>query len=400
MIEVPVTCALQLIKGVSMTMLIAFYLFFPAVVILLCLKFPFLDKIGAVFVCYVAGALVGNSGGLPENAAAIQDALSGACVAVALPLLLFSMDVKAWFKTAGKAMLSMAGATLSIVAVAGFGSVMLTGHVEESWKLAGLAIGVYTGGTPNMAAIRTALDVDPTTYVILHTYDTFISLVYIIFCITIAQRVFNWFLPRYKKTEIKNPGVDGEDIEDINSYPDMFKPEIIKKLMTAMLLSFLILGISVGLASLFPKAFSTTVTILSITTLGIGASFITRVRQIKRTYSLGMYFILIFCLVVGSMANIRDLVHINKALLAYVSFCIFGSFLLHALFCRVFKIDTDTFIITSISAICSPPFVPVAANALNNKQIILSGLTTGIIGYAIGNYLGISFAYIFKAVIG
>jgi uncharacterized membrane protein len=383
-----------------MVVLISFYLFFPAVVILLCLKFPFLDKIGAVFVCYVAGALVGNSGGLPENSAAIQDALSGASVAVALPLLLFSMNVKRWFKTAGKAILCMAGATISIVAVAGFGSVMLAGHVEESWKLAGLAIGVYTGGTPNMAAIRTALDVNPTTYVILHTYDTFISLIYIIFCISFAQRLFNRFLPRFKKTDIENPGLTGEDVEDIRSYGDMFKPKIVKTLTAAMLLSFLILGISVGFAGLFPKAVSTTVTILSITTLGIGASFITGVRQIKRTYSLGMYFILIFCLVVGSMANIHDLVHINKALLAYVSFCILGSLLLHALFCRIFKIDTDTFIITSVSAICSPPFVPMMANALKNKEIILSGLTTGIIGYAVGNYLGISFAYIFKAVAG
>lgn len=383
-----------------MIALIAFYVFFPAVVILLCLKFPFLDKIGAVFVCYVAGAIIGNSGGLPENTAAIQDALSSASVAVALPLLLFSMDVKAWFKTAGKAILCMAGATISIVAVAGFGSAMLAGHVEESWKLAGLAIGVYTGGTPNMAAIRTALDVNPTTYVIMHTYDTFISLIYIIFCITIAQNLFNRFLPRFNKTETQKPGITGDDIEDISSYRDMVRSEVIKKLLPAMLLSFLILGISVGLASLFPKAMSTTVTILSITTLGIGASFIKKVRQIRRTYSLGMYFILIFCLVVGSMANIHDLVHINKALLFYVSFCIFGSFLLHAFFCRIFKIDTDTFIITSISAICSPPFVPVVANAIKNKEIILSGLTTGIIGYAVGNYLGISFAYIFKAVTG
>ena len=36
---------------------------------------------------------------------------------------------------------------------------------------------------------------------------------------------------------------------------------------------------------------------------------------------------------------------------------------------------------------------------LNNKEIILSGLTTGIIGYAIGNYLGVGFAYIFRAVL-
>ena len=87
----------------------------------------------------------------------------------------------------------------------------------------------------------------------------------------------------------------------------------------------------------------------------------------------------------------------NWPILGFVTFCIFGSLLLHALLCRIFNIDTDTMIITSTSAICSPPFVPVVANALKNREIILSGLYTGIIGYAIGNYLGISISYALKA---
>jgi len=383
-----------------MTALIIFYLLFPLIVILLCMRFELVNKIGAVFVCYVVGAALGNFGGLPVGSAALQDTLSGAAVAIALPLLLFSMDVKAWLKTAGKAILSMTGATIIIVAVAGLGSVIIADHVEDSWKLAGLAISVYTGGTPNMAAIKTALDVDPTTYIIMHTYDILINLIYIIFSITLAQKFFNRFLPRFEKVKDAIAGRGNEEIEDINSYRNMLNVFIFKKLMVAMVLSFVILGSSIGIAALFPKAYSTSVTILMITSLGIGASFFTKIRQIEKTYQTGMYFILIFCLVVGSMANINDLVHINWTLMFYISFCVFGTFILHAVFCKIFKIDTDTFIITSVSAICSPPFVPVVAQALNNKQIILSGLTTGIIGYAIGNYLGISFAYIFKAIIG
>ena len=383
-----------------MVLLAVFYLFFPLIVIPLCLRFNLMNKIGAVFICYVVGALLGNSWGLPDGSAALQDTLSSASVAIALPLLLFSMDVKAWLKTAGKAILSMTGATIIIVDVAGFGSVIIADYVEESWKLSGLAISVYTGGTPNMAAIKTALDVDPTTYIIMHTYDTLISLIYIIFCITIAQKLLNRFLPRFEKVKDVISGSEDGETEDIHSYGNMLNASIIKKLILAMILSFLILGTALGVSGLFPKAYSTAVTILMITSLGIGASFITKVRQIEKTYQLGMYFILIFCLVVGSMANIKDLIHINWVLLFYISFCIFGTFILHAVFCKIFKIDTDTFIITSISAICSPPFVPVVANALKNKQIILSGLTTGIIGYAIGNYLGISFAYIFKIIIG
>jgi len=76
---------------------------------------------------------------------------------------------------------------------------------------------------------------------------------------------------------------------------------------------------------------------------------------------------------------------------------IFGSMLIHALLCRMFHIDSDTMIITSVSAVCSPPFVPVVVSRLKNRDILISGLVTGIIGYTIGNYLGIGLAMIFRS---
>jgi uncharacterized membrane protein len=140
------------------------------------------------------------------------------------------------------------------------------------------------------------------------------------------------------------------------------------------------------------------VTILSITTLGISASFVSAIRRIRKTFQAGMYIIYVFCFVVASMTKFDALIHVNFHILGFVTFCIVGSMLLHSLLCRVFKIDVDTFIITSVSAICSPPFVPVVAGALKNKAMLISGLTTGIVGYAIGNYLGISFAYLLRSI--
>jgi len=326
-----------------LVLLIGFYILFPLLVIFLCMKFAFLDKIGSVLICYIVGAVLGNFMMLPENTAAIQDSLSGATIAIALPLLLFSLNVKAWIKMAGKAILSMVGATIIIMTVSGAGSLLIREYVSDSWKLAGLAIGVYTGGTPNLAAIKTALDVDPTTYVIMHTYDTLISLVYIIFSITIAQRVMHKFLSKFKPSALSCNSSEME-IESISSYGNMLNWPVIKGLLIALLLSLIILGTALGISGFVPKEYSTVITILLITTLGIAASFVPQIQKIVKTFQLGMYIILIFCLVVGSMARIQDLVHINWVLLFYISFCIFGTFILHALFCRIMKIDTDTFL--------------------------------------------------------
>ena len=74
-----------------------------------------------------------------------------------------------------------------------------------------------------------------------------------------------------------------------------------------------------------------------------------------------------------------------------------GSLLLHCLLCRALRSDSDTFMVTSVAAVCSPPFVPMMARALGNPSTILSGMTTGIIGYALGNYLGIGLALLLRS---
>jgi uncharacterized membrane protein len=68
--------------------------------------------------------------------------------------------------------------------------------------------------------------------------------------------------------------------------------------------------------------------------------------------------------------------------------------LIQILLSRILKIDADTTIITSTAMIFSPPFVPVVAGALKNKEIIISGITVGLIGYALGNYLGITISLV------
>jgi uncharacterized membrane protein len=372
---------------------------FPALLVYLCYRFAPLRKIGTVVLCYIAGMVLGNIGLLPKSVAPLQSTLTNLSVALALPLLLFSIDVKKWFKVAGKGMLCMLLATIAIVAVA-FAAYLITRKGDaEAWQLAGMAMGMYTGGTPNMAAIKSALGVLSSTYILFLTYDTVVSLVYILLMSSVARPFFRLYLKPFE-SPLSDGAVtaEGDEDESIEAYSGMFKPANLRGLGLALLLSAAIVGVSVFLAGLLPESASTAVTILSITTLGIGASFVPAIRKIRKTFQAGMYVIYVFCFVVASMTKLDSLIHIDFRILGFVTGCIFGSLFLHSLLCRIFKIDVDTFIITSVSAVCSPPFVPAVAAALKNKAIIISGLTTGIVGYAIGNYLGIFFAYLFKSI--
>ena len=155
-----------------------------------------------------------------------------------------------------------------------------------------------------------------------------------------------------------------------------------------------------GVMTIFlPDSVQMLTIMLAITTLSLLLSTISRINRIEKTFELGMYFILVFSMVVASMARVDRLIDISTDLIMMITFTIFGTLFLHTLFSRIFRIDADTVMVTSTALICSPPFVPVIAGSLRNKDAVIGGLTVGIIGYAIGNYLGVIISYLIKLIL-
>jgi len=372
----------------------------PALLIYLGCRYAVFRKIGTVLLCYLTGMLLGNVGILPDGFSSLQNGLSEISVALALPLLLFSLDVRSWFKVAGKAMASLFFAVISIILVSLVLFLLFRRVHPGAWQLAGMSLGVYTGGTPNLASIKAALDISSTDYILFHTYDTIFSLIYIFLLVSVAQRFFLRYLKPFPRRAVTGGAVPEEQgaVEALEAYREMLKPRILAEFGLALVLSVVIVALSVAAGGLFPSASSAAVTILLITTLGIGASFIKPVRNLRNSFQGGMYIIYIFCLTVASLTDFKGLARIDGTIMIFVVVGIFGSLMIHSLFCRWAGIDVDTFLVTSVSAICSPPFVPVVAGALKNPAVLLSGLTTGIVGYAVGNYLGISLAFLFKSI--
>ena len=374
----------------------ALFLLVPAPIIWLNNRFKAVEKIGIVLICYLLGILVGNIGILPESFSGIQTTMQDVSICLALPLILFSVDIKKWMKTAKKGIICMLLAVVSIATVV-FILQLIFRDNPEATKYAGLAIGVYTGGTPNIASIKTAIGVDETTYTIFNTYDMVISIFYMLLVTSGARKVIIKIFKLKPFEGDKNISIDGEEVstDSETSYKGFFKPAVFGKICLAFLLSAAIVGVSY-VAGTFVKGYETAVTILLITTLSIACSFIKPVRSIKRTSQAGMYIIYVFCFTVATMSDISKIININYTILIYIACSIFGSMILHALLCKIAKIDSDTMLITSVSAICSPPFVPVVATSLKNNAALVSGLATGIIGYAIGNYLGIGAYWLFE----
>ncbi len=132
----------------------------PALIMLLARHVDLAQKMGTIVLCYIAGILVGLLGLLPEATDAMRTNVTEASLGLALPLLLFSVNIRAWQHVAGRAMLSM---FLAVVAVVFVASVLFfvfhAQKVDNPEELSGMAIGMYTGGIANLGAIKLALGI-------------------------------------------------------------------------------------------------------------------------------------------------------------------------------------------------------------------------------------------------
>lgn len=340
--------------------------------------------IGPVIICYALGLALANAP-IWDGGRGIAIGVAQAAVALAIPLLLFSLDVVAWSRLARTTLISFGLCVGAVLVVTSAATLFFVDRVSDAPKIAGMMVGVYTGGTPNMAAIGAALGVEAETFVLLNAADLLVSIAYLAFLLSVAGRVFGWFLPPFEKVGSET----SRSVPAATETRGMAAPRAI-----GLALALLIVGLAAGIGTLAPDSMQEAVAILGITTLAIGASFIRRVRRLTGTHDSGQFFLLVFCVAIGCTADFGELIASSPTVVAFMAVVFYGSITLHLIAAKLLRLDRDTVIITSTAAIFGPAFVAPVAKALGNREVILSGLTTGLLGYAIGNYLGVGLAWL------
>lgn len=380
----------------ALILIAALFCLAPAAVLWCCSRSRWLRKIGPVLILYLIGIVIGNAGFLPPQMPQLQDVFSSITVPLAIPLMLFGCTLRR--SITRSQWLALATGLAAVIATVVTGYLLFGRNLQQGAAVGGMLTGVYTGGTINLAALKAMLGVSDSTYILINSYDMLVSFLYLTFLLSVGIKIFRRLLPTAPdsggQTDIR-PAED-ESFDNVSSpYAGLFTRSGLRSAATLLLLTVLICAVSGGVALLLPESLFMTVFILLLTTLGIVCSFFSKIRRMRYGYDIGMYLIYIFCITVASMANLGEFDLAGGAsLLAYLSFIVFGSLVLQLLLAALLRIDADTVIIASVAFINSPPFVPMIAAAMKNRNILVGGLTIGIIGYAIGNYLGFFIAEI------
>ena len=366
----------------------------PAGVIWLCRRVPVLGKLGPIMVLYAVGMIFGNLPFIPSSIASVQDLLPNILIPMAIPMMLFGCtfsrnEMRLQLKIVASGFLSVA------VAIA-VGYMLFGRHLEQGAEIGGIVTGMYTGGTLNAAALQAIFRVNSESYVLINSYDIIISFAYFVFLFSFGIRAFRRLFKQGEST------LSAEDKQEIdrqielsmqNPYSRLLTREGVRQMAKVLGYTLAVAAVSGGVALLVPEGWFMVVFILLLTTLGVACSFIKRIRTLDVSYDAGMYLIYIFSMTIASMADFSSLDlagGINQ--FAFMVVAVFLSLALHALLCRIMRVDADSMVISSVAFINSPPFVPMVSAAMRNKNALVTGLGAGIVGYAVGNHLGVLMA--------
>ncbi len=359
------------------------FLAVPLALVLAARQWRWARAIGPVVLAYAAGMLLGLGGLMPAAAEPMRNTMTEASLALALPLLMFGIDLRAWRHLAGPALKGMALAVVAVTLVAVSMFLVTSGSTDMRAQLTGLAIGMYTGGLANLGAVKLALGVPDTRYLMFATVDTVVGALYLLFMLTLAPRIFRRLLPRLPV---------GGDADQVRDMAPAGRGNFLVQGLVALLAAGVAVGLSVAVAPLIPFGSKEVWTILLITSLGLLGGQFRRLHDNRSAAAMGMYLIYVFSFSVAAGLDLAGLADVDGAVIAFVVVVTFGALMLHALLCRLFGIDADSFMITSIAAIMSPAFVPMVVRALGNPGMLMSGIAAGLLGFAIGNYLAIAVA--------
>ena len=364
----------------------------PLLVMLAAKRWPVIERISPMVILYVIGLTVGNVGIVGESARQTCTDVSNVAVLLSIPLMLLGCDFRMWSAKAALKAFLVGLFSILAVTIGGFflfhNQAVNTGLTHADFARVSAAMtGIYTGGIPNFAPVAKAVNLPDNLFLLVSGYDLVVTSLYLLFIVFLGGRLVRWLFPTGQSSPISDNDTDIPDTEASSTKPFWSR---IGNRTAGVGVAVVIVGISYTLSRGIPIDNNTAVIILLLTTLSIARSFWKPLKKLENTFDTGLYFVYVFCLAVATMVNVRELEFSRYIfILGYIAFAVFGSLLLQLLFAKLFKIDGDLTLAASISLINSPPFVPMVAAVLHNKSVILPGIAIGLLGYAVGNYLGI-----------
>ncbi|MEL7043396.1 MAG: DUF819 family protein [Pseudomonadota bacterium] len=350
-------------------------------------------KLGAAALSILLAMLCSNLGLIPGKSP-VYDMFRGPGVLAGITLFLLTVDLGS-IRAAGGPMLKafLLGALGAAVGGAAMGLVLADAIGPDTWKLSGQFAATYIGGGVNFAAVGQALNTSSEYFTAGVAADVIVTAIWLIVCIAI---------PEYfgiSDTDSDASSIPGSarnrDATISNLLQSTGKPVRLWDLAALAFIVMSCLWLAEQIASLVPLI----PMIIWLTTLALILAQVPAVQGLSGSLVLGNYLLLLFLATNGAISVIARIVEIGPA----IFFFALGTVFIHGVIIFgigiMLRIDSKVIAIASQANVGGASSAMAIAGARGAPQLILPGIAVGLLGTALGNYVGLLVANLMKLVV-
>jgi uncharacterized membrane protein len=350
-------------------------------------------SLGAALVGILLAMLLSNIGILPGTSPTYEF-LMGTGVNLAIALILLSVDLGSVLK-AGSGMLAAFGIGALGTAVGAItGGLLLSGFVgPETWKLAGQFTGTYTGGGANFAALGRAFETSADLFSAATAADVIVTAVWMAACLAVPV-----LLGRPKQgqeTPVDGPSSAEGQLTLERTLQNSVKPVSLGD--TAALVAIAVGAVwgADQLAGLLPIH-----EVLWLTTIVLILAQVPAVKALTGSALFGNYLLLLFLASNGARSVIANLVAMGPPVFYYAIITVaFHGVVIFGIG-RLARLDFATLAVASQANVGGAASAIALAGARGYTNQLVPGVAVGLLGYAVGNYLGFVVAAMMRGMLG
>jgi uncharacterized membrane protein len=348
---------------------------------------------GAALTGILLGMVLSNSGILPGESPT-YDFLMGDGVYFGIALILLSVNLRSVFQ-AGPGMMAAFGigavGTATGAIVGGF---FLSGLVgPETWKLAGQFTGTYTGGGANFAAIGREFGTSPDLFSAATAADVIITAIWMMVCLAVPVLLGR---PKGAEEVKEDPKDAGDTVTLEQTLNDTVKPV---SLAGAAALVLIAVGAVWG-AGFLAEIIPLVPEVLWLTTLVLVMAQIPVIKTLPGAALFGNYLILLFLASNGARSVVANLVAMGPPVFYYaiITVAVHGVIIFGV--GRLARLDMATLAVASQANVGGAASAIALASARGYHSRLVPGVAVGLVGYAVGNYLGLAVGLFMRGMIG
>ena len=345
-----------------------------------------LSKVGASLMALVLGAVLSNSGLVPPSSP-VYSVIEGPLTSLAIAWLLLAVNLSD-LKVAGPRMIGAFLLASAGTALGAFvGAILLSGTFGEStWKLAGVFTGTYSGGSVNFVSVGREVNLPDTLFAGATAADALTTGIWLAVCLILPI-----WLGRFYKEAIPGEGEASQSEEQAHPFFDKIP------LSTLDLANLLAVGLGLVLLSEWLGRIIPSVPgVVWLTTLALGVGHLKFFRSERGALQLGNLALHFFFVLIGIHSRISEILAVGVEVF-YFTLVVVG---VHGLVVfgvgRLIRMDVGSLAVASQAAVGGPSSALAVAVSREWRGLVLPGIIVGLLGYALGTYLGLSVAVLLR----